>query len=92
MIDIDTILLTWMEPCFHWTKIVSPKGTLSCLPNRAACVGYDVKAMAKSLQAGLLAMMNNDGSMTNKERFDSVFTSVTALRRSRDERTLSSLL
>ena len=75
--DIDTILFDLDGTLLPLDQDRFAQGYFELFAKQSGLLGYDVKAMAKSLQAGLLAMMNNDGSMTNKERFDSVFTSVT---------------
>lgn len=39
-----------------------------------ASLGYDAERTSSALMAGFMAMMNNDGSSTNKGRFDRVFS------------------
>ncbi|NLK13821.1 MAG: HAD family hydrolase [Spirochaetales bacterium] len=74
---IDTILFDLDGTLLPLDQDRFAQGYFELFAKQSALLGYDVKVMGKGLQAGLCAMMNNDGSMTNKERFDSVFTSVT---------------
>ena len=46
----------------------------SLFVEKCRTLGYDSSAAAKGLSAGLAAMMVNDGSMTNKERFEITFS------------------
>lgn len=46
---------------------------------KAGELGLDERAALSGLQAGLKAMLANDGKMTNKDRFDSVFSQVSGI-------------
>jgi len=43
---------------------------------KACAEGYDPKLFVKGIWAGTMAMVENDGSMTNRERFMKVFASL----------------
>lgn len=51
----------------------------SLFVEKCRTLGYEASATAKGLSAGLTAMMLNDGSMTNKERFELTFSRETGI-------------
>ncbi|NLZ76567.1 MAG: HAD family hydrolase [Spirochaetales bacterium] len=75
--DIDTVLFDLDGTLLPLNQDRFALGYFELFSRQSALLGYDAQVMGRGLQAGLRAMMANDGAMTNKERFDSVFASVT---------------
>lgn len=74
---IDTILFDLDGTLLPLDQERFARGYFSLFAQESSSLGYDVPTMVKGLQAGFGAILTNDGSMTNKERFDRVFEEAT---------------
>ena len=74
---IDTILFDLDGTLLPLNQDQFAHGYFTLFAKQSMLLGYDVKMMSTALQAGFEAMLVNDGTMTNKERFDSVFSATT---------------
>ncbi|WP_332446578.1 HAD family hydrolase [Sphaerochaeta sp.] len=72
LLDLDGTLLPLDQKGFM-------QGYMTLFAERCSQLGYAPKRMLAALQAGLAAMLENDGSMTNKQRFDQVFAEISAV-------------
>ncbi len=72
LFDLDGTLLPLDQKQFM-------QGYFSLFGKRCAELGYEADSSLLALQAGLKAMLANDGTMTNKERFDQTFEQMTGI-------------
>ncbi len=81
MLDLDGTLLPMDQTQFT-------EGYFALLGTYAANFGYDPKILIPSLWKATLAMVNNDGTMTNEERFWKVFHELTGCGEKKDRECL----
>ena len=72
LFDLDGTLLPLDQKQFM-------HGYFALFSKRCKELGYDVGSTLSALQAGLKAMLDNDGNMTNKTRFDQTFERMTGI-------------
>lgn len=72
LFDLDGTLLPLDQEAFM-------HGYIDLFGRHCAQLGYDAKAATDGLLAGLQAMLQSDGSLTNKERFDQRFSTVSRI-------------
>ncbi len=82
---IDTILFDLDGTLLSMDQDEFIKSYFGLLGKYAASQGWDQRETMRVVGAGTKAMMTNDGSMTNEERFWKVFTEATGRERKRAE-------